>query len=124
MNTFTAINTVFNLIKNEILPAYKLHKPGNNDTEYCVINALPIAGQELKRCFVNVNLHVKDISFPDSTAAPDTARLEFLADHYLSILEENIIGNVHLYFENQGIEKENALKEHYINIRLLCNLID
>jgi hypothetical protein len=124
MTTFDAVNTVYGLLKNQGLPVFKFEKPGGDEKEYIVINSLPITGGILKKCYVNVNIHVKDISFPDSTTAPDSLRLEQLAGTYSKLLEKNIEGNVHLYFDKQGIEQEEALKEHYVNIRLLCNLIE
>lgn len=124
MTTFDAINTVYNLLKGLELPVFKYAKPGGDESEYIVINSLPIAGDVLQRCYVNVNVHVKDIVFPDSTVAPNTLRLEQLADTYSTLLEKNIEDNVHLYFDKQGVEREDALKEHYINIRLLCNLLN
>jgi hypothetical protein len=124
MTTFDAINTVYNLLKGLELPVFKYAKPGGDESEYIVINSLPIAGNVLQRCYVNVNIHVKDIVFPESTSAPNTLRLEQLAETYSDLLEKNIVDNTHLYFDKQGVEREDALKEHYINIRLLCNLIN
>ncbi len=124
MTTFDAVNRVYGLLDGLELPVFKYAKPGGNENEYIVINSLPISGDVLQKCYVNVNIHVKDIVFPDSTTAPNTLRLEQLAASYSALLAKNIEGNTHLYSDKQGVEREDALKEHYVNIRLLCNLIN
>lgn len=124
MTTFDAVNRVYDILKNQDLPVFKYTKPGGEEKEYIVINALPISGDVLKKCYVNVNIHVKDIDFPDSTTVPNTSRLEQLANTFSELLNENIDKDIHIYFDRQGIEREEALKEHYVNIRLKCNLIE
>lgn len=121
--TFEAIQRVYDLVKTGPLPAFKLNKMGAH-AEYAVVNASPMSGVELKRCHVNVNIHVADIKNQDGTTVANTKRLEELSTHYAAMLEEIYTDDMALYYVSQGVEREDALKEHYANIKLMCKLID
>jgi hypothetical protein len=120
---FEAINQVYKVVKSMSLPAFKMMKAGSHD-EYVVVNSMPVAGDTLKRCFVNVNIHVKDIDYPDADSLPNTKRLEELSLLYASALEKIEDSHICTYYVSQGIEREASLNEHFVNIRLMCNLIE
>lgn len=124
MNTFDAIDIVYSIVTNKGLPVFKLVKPSGDEAEYIVINSLPVSGDFHKKCLVNVNIHVKDIKIPNSTTAANTSRLKQLAALYAPLLEKNITTVAQIYLESQGIERDNSVGAHFINYRLLCNLID
>ncbi|PZX18107.1 hypothetical protein LX69_01144 [Breznakibacter xylanolyticus] len=121
--TFEVIQRVYDLVKTGALPVFKLNKLGTH-SEYVVVNAMPMTGVELKKCFVNVNIHVADIKISDGTTVANTKRLEELSTQYAGMLEEIDTNDMALYYVSQGIEREEALKEHYANIKLMCKLID
>lgn len=123
MTIFNAINAVYAALNNQGLPVHKLVKPADSG-ECVVINALPLAGSVLKRCYMNVNIYAKDLLVADGASLPNTARLNVLAGQYAPILEKIIINNAYLYLESEGIEADSAIKFHYLNFRLLCNLIE
>lgn len=123
--TIDAINVVYNLLKTFPLPVEKITGNGGGAKEYVVINSLPAQGDEIfQQCYVNVNIHVKDIDIAGGTSVPNVKRLGELASIYGDALEQNSEGDIYLFYVGQGIEREEALKEHYVNIKLLCNLID
>lgn len=121
---FEAIDHVFKFLKPMGLPTFKMAKPAGTESEYIVINALPITGSTLMKCYLNVNIHVKDIIVKDQPSLPNSKRLGELALIYSEVLEAIIAENMHIYYDRQGIERNETLNEHYVNIRLLCNLID
>lgn len=123
MTIFNAINAVYSALNNQGLPVHKLVKPAESG-ECVVINALPLTGSILKRCIVNVNIYAKDLLIPDGASVPNTSRLNALAAHYAPILERIINNNAYLYLESEGIEADSGIKFHYLNFRLLCNLIE
>lgn len=123
MTIFNAINAVYSALNNQGLPVHKLVKPAESG-ECVVINALPLTGSILKRCIVNVNIYAKDLLVPDGASVPNTSRLNALAAHYAPILERIINNNAYLYLESEGIEADSGIKFHYLNFRLLCNLIE
>lgn len=123
MTIFNAINAVYSALNNQGLPVHKLVKPAESG-ECVVINALPLTGSILRRCIVNVNIYAKDLLVPDGASVPNTSRLNALAAHYAPILERIINNNAYLYLESEGIEADSGIKFHYLNFRLLCNLIE
>lgn len=123
MTIFNAINAVYSALNNQGLPVHKLVKPAESG-ECVVINALPLTGSVFKRCYINVNIYAKDLLVPDGASVPNTSRLNALAAHYAPILERIINNNAYLYLESEGIEADSGIKFHYLNFRLLCNLIE
>lgn len=123
MTIFNAINSVYSALNNQGLPVHKLVKPADSG-ECVVINALPLTGSVLKRCYMNVNIYAKDLLVADGASLPNTARLNALAGQYAPILEKIINDNAYLYLESEGIEADSGIKFHYLNFRLLCNLIE
>lgn len=123
MTIFNAINSVYSALNGQGLPVHKLVKPAESG-ECIVINALPLTGSVLKRCYVNVNIYAKDLLVADGASLPNTARLNVLAGQYAPILKKIINNNAYLYLESEGIEADSAIKFHYLNFRLLCNLIE
>ena len=124
MTTFDAIDKVYNIVKGNGLEVYKLIKPAGDESEYIVINSLPVSGDILQRCIVNVNIHVKDIQISSSTSAPNTSRLKALANQFETLLLKNISNDAHIYLDGQGAEQDEATETNYINFRLMCNLIN
>jgi len=123
MTTFDAIDKLYNILSSQGLDVFKLVKPDGSEQEYVVINSLPISGEIIQRCLVNVNVHVKDIQVSGSTSVVNTSRLKVLANQFENILLKNIAQDAHIYLDGQGVEDDSALGTHYINFRLMCNLI-
>lgn len=118
-----AINKVFSLIKASSFgkPVYKLTKPSKTSvTEYVALNALPIGPGTLQKCYVNVNYHVKDLS----SGMPDFAKLEAGTATLMTFLESVTESGILIDFEQQEYFREDALGEHYSNIRLSVKIIN
>ena len=123
--TFDAVDIIWSYLNDRLsISVYKFQKPSKEENEYITINSLPVSSGILQRCYLNVNIHVKDIQLPDSTTVPDNVRLGELAAYVMGELTKVITGDFHFHFESQGLERNEALKEHYVNIKLLCNILN
>lgn len=118
-----AINEVYRLISGSAIatPVYKLTKPSKKkDTEYIVLNALPISSGILQKCYVNVNYHVKDFS----PGMADMVTLQDGTKALMDLLENVPAKGIIIDFESQEYFKETQLEEHYSNIRLSVKIIN
>jgi hypothetical protein len=116
-----AVNFVYALVSNLGIEAFKHTSSGKG--ERIVVNTLPLTGDILQRCFVNVNGYVPDIQVPDSTPVPNTKRLEEVETLVVNAIKNHInSGNIHLYIESIGVERNPSFDEHFINVRLKVNL--
>lgn len=119
-----AIDKVYSILAAETgvqTPAYKLTKPSKNtDSEYIVINALPISDGVLQKCRVNVNLHVKDLA----SGIPNMQTLETGTASLMTLLQEVTENGIIIDFESQEYFRESQLGEHYSNIRLSIKIIN
>lgn len=97
---------------------YRYSKPvDKKDDVYIVINSLPVNNGILQKCFINVNVHVKDMNGKEGYA--DSNKLDYLsgiiADHFT---DDVIDGNIIMQFKEQNTLPESELKSHYSNIRV------
>jgi len=118
-----AIQRVFSLIKDSeiTLPVYKLTKPDKKShLQYIVINALPISEGVLQRCYVNVNLHVRNLT----SGMPDLKKLEEGTAVLMALLEDVPATGIIINFEQQAYLREDSLNEHYSNIRLSVKIVN
>lgn len=118
-----AINRVFSLIKASAItsPVYKLSKPTDTvNSEYIVLNALPISEGVLQKCRVNVNYHVKDLK----PGIPDLGKLETGTAQLMTTLQEVPEKGIIIDFESQEYHCEPQLNEHFSNIRLSVKIIN
>lgn len=109
---------VFGLLSSITVPKYLIQKPtvlpGNAVIpEYVVINSLPIDADVMQQCIINVNYHVKDIS----PGVPDVTKLQAGSAAVLAILKKVSATTYLIDLESQEIIKENAIDEHYSNMR-------
>lgn len=119
----TAVNYVYGLVKDLGLPAFKHTSSGYG--ERLVVNSLPVTGFILQRCYVNVNGFVPDIQVAGSSPVPNTKRLEAVEKLITDFLGEHVnSGDVHIYVESIGVERNMALDEHFVNVKLKVNLIN
>lgn len=112
------IGVVRGLLGSITVPKYLTTKPTpkSSDTvinEYVVINALPINADVMQRCIVNVNYHVKDIA----PGVKNTTRIEAGSALVLAALKEVSVQSYMIDFESQETIREDALGEHYSNLR-------
>jgi len=108
------VTVVFGLLSGLSVQKYNFRKPTSaSDTEYVVINALPIDANIMQKCYVNVNYHVKDIG----DGMPDQVKLQAGAQAVLSLIQKVTAATYLIDFEGQEIFKEEALKEHFSNLR-------
>lgn len=101
---------------------YKVTRALNSRKEDIVINALPMAGDSLQRCFINVNVYVNnlviEVNGQNDPSLPDTARLQVLTSAIISLLED-VSADDHYYFvSGQQTIREEQLNQHYSNIKL------
>ena len=118
-----AINEVYRLISASTIetPVYKLTKPSKKkESQYIVLNALPISDGVLQKCRVNVNYHVKDLA----SGIPDMATLETGTASLMGLLQDVPAKGIIIDFESQEYFRESQLEEHYSNIRLSVKIIN
>lgn len=121
--TDAAINEVYRLISVSSVetPVYKMTKPSRKvDTEYIVLNALSITSGVLQKCYVNVNLHVKDLS----PGMADMVKLQDGTSALMTLLQDVPAKGIIIDFEMQEYHRESQLEEHYSNIRLSVKIIN
>jgi hypothetical protein len=122
--TDTAINRIYSLLTGAgglTCPVYKLNKPtANKDTEYVVINSLPVNSAVMQYCHVNVNYHVADLK----PGMADTETLEDGTASVQALLHQKDTTGILIDFESQEYIREQSLKEHYSNIRYFVKLLN
>ena len=108
------VGLVHGLLGSLSVKKYAYEKPTSaKDTEYVVINSLPITSDIMQKCIVNVNYHVKD----KAPGIPDKDKLNAGATAVLAILEKVSTTTYLIDSETQEQIKEPNLDEHYINLR-------
>jgi hypothetical protein len=120
------IGLVYSLLGSISKPKYLKTKPtAAKDSEYIVINSLPVNANVMQKCYVNVNYHVKDIDGgPGVGFVPDEAKLESGSVSILSILEKVSTTSYLIDFETQETIREEGLGEHYSNLRFSFKYIN
>lgn len=119
--TTDSVNFVYNLVKTLGLPTFKYTSTGKG--ERIVVNALPMTGYILQRSYVNVNGFVPDIEVAGSSPVPNTKRLAEVETLIVNLIESHVnSGDIHIYIESQGIERNPSFGEHFINVKLKVNL--
>ena len=108
------VGIVFGLLSTITKPKYLFTKPTiSTAPEYIVINSLPIDVNVMQKCYVNVNYHVKDIT----AGIPDITKITAGTNAVLAILKKVSTTAYLIDFESQEIIREDALGEHYSNLR-------
>lgn len=109
-----AVNQVYSLLAGIATPRFKDCKPTKTDVpEYIVINALPVSGGRVQRCYVNVNCHAKDMG----EGVPSRDKLDTMAYAVLDIIEKATTPTLLIDIESQELIREENLGEHYMNLR-------
>jgi len=102
------------------VPVYAWAKPTQSkETEYIVINSLPISAGVLQRTRVNVNYYTQDIF----EGVPNMAKLQPMTAALMELLEEISETGIMIDFETQEYIREKA-GMHYSNIRLFIKIIN
>jgi len=125
-DTNDAISVIWKDLKNANLnitgQIYKITRAINSRKEDIVINSLPMAGDSLQRCFINVNAYVNNlvvtIDGQNDSSLPDTARLKALTTAIISVLEDVSAADHYYFVASQQTLREELLNQHYSNIRL------
>lgn len=116
-----AVNYAYALAKNLGIEAFKHTSSGKG--EKIVVNTLPLTGDILQRCFVNVNGFVPDIEVAGGSSVPNTKRLEEVEALIVNLFENHVnSGDIHLYIESVGVERNPSFDEHFVNVKLKVNL--
>ena len=125
--TATAINEVFTNLKAGLnVPIFKYTNPTPKKVdEYVIINSLPISADIMQKCTVNVNYHVKDLS----VGIPDIEKLETGTENVLGLIQEIVnrdseFIDILIDYESQETLRDEALNEHYSNIRFTVKIIN
>lgn len=74
----------------------------------------------MQKCYVNVNCHVKDMS----DGVPDRAKIDSLANSVLTILQKVSNTNLLIDYESGELFREEALGEHYYNLKFSVKIIN
>ena len=112
---------VYGLLGSISTKKYIRTKPTSaKDTEYIVINCLPIPANLMQRCIFNVNYHIKDLS----SGVPDTTKLVSASISILNVLQKVTGANYLIDFESQETHSEEALGESFTNLRFTFKYIN
>lgn len=106
---------------------YKLQRPLGSTKEDIVINCLPVSNEQIQRATVNVNIYAQDIPIRVDGVqqhAPDIDRLQFLAAKAVHKLESIYYPGYSLVITQQSVIKEEAVNQHFINIRIEFRFIN
>jgi len=117
-----AIDKVYDILNAATgIGIFKLTKPSKRtDSEYIVINSLPMGPGVLQKCPVNVNYYVSDMQ----PGTPDLDKLETGTEQFMTVLEDVSETGLHIDFESQEYFREPGQDKHYSNIRLSVKLIN
>lgn len=108
------IDIVYGLLSSITVSKFKHTKPTHStDTEYVVINSLPIPANVMQKCLFNVNYHVRDII----DGAPDLTKLKNGETAVLNILQRVSTTYYLIDFESQETIRDADLGEHFSNLR-------
>lgn len=115
------VNLVFGLLTSLTVPRFAYVKPTRYKIqEYVVINGLPINAAVMQKCYINVNYHVRDIE----PGVPDMTKLQAGSTAVLNILQK-VDGTDYLIdFESQELFREEALEEHFSNLRFSIKTVN
>jgi hypothetical protein len=100
---------------------YKGQRPLGSEVEDVTINCLPITGDQLQRCVVNVNVFVPDLTISNEAgeeSVADFARLAELEPIALQAVKEYQSLTHSFYVQQATLFKDNESKSHYLNIRV------
>ncbi len=116
---------VYGLLDSITVPKFLFTKPPTTkETEYIVINSLPIDAYVMQFCYVNVNYYVNDMNGGAGIGnVPDIAKLKAGAILILDVLEEYNSVQFLIDFESQELIRQND-KEHYMNLRFSFKYIN
>jgi len=113
------IDTVYSLLSGLSVKKYKVTKPTKaSDSEYIVINCLPIPANVMQVCIFNVNYHVKD----KGDGIPDHEKISAGETAVLAVLEKVTASNYLIDFESQETFREEG--EHFSNLRFSFKYIN
>lgn len=118
VTTDYVIGVVYGLLASLTVKKYRIEKPPLKpgqipETEYIVINSLPIPADVMQKVFVNVNYHVADLS----NGSPDTEKLMAGSIKVLNLLQKVTGDNYMIDFEHQETHREQSLGESFSNLR-------
>ena len=121
-----AVDIVRGLLATITRPKYMITTPDfkslgqSRPAEYIVINSLPIGSNVMQKCYVNVNYHVKD----QGAGIPDITKINSGSAAVMVILEKVTESNYMIDYEGQETFREDALGEHYSNLRFSFKFIN
>lgn len=113
------IGIVYSLLSAITVPKYRNNKPTQaQPSEYIVINTLGIDANVMQKCRVNVNYHVKDLNAGTGVGfVINDTKLEAGTNLVKSILQKVSTSSYLIDFEGQETFYEEALDEHYSNLK-------
>lgn len=119
------VDIVVGLLSSITVPKYKKNKPTVlQPAEYVVVNTLGINADTMQVCHVNVNYHVKDINGGTSGYVPDDLKIEAGTNAIKAILQQVTSSSYLIDFDGQETIYEQALNEHYSNIKFTFRQIN
>ncbi|GEM_PF-1407005 len=125
MNTLIVLDTVFTVLTAgtavEAISGklFKTTRPPS-EKEDIVINTLPINNESIQECTFNVNVYVPDLKITYEGKAifvPNHKRLSELCAMAIADIECKHSTTYYIYVENQSIQEELEIRQHYVNVR-------
>jgi hypothetical protein len=115
------VGIVRGLLSSITTKKYLFTKPTDTVlSEYIVINALPINADVMQKCYVNVNYHVKDLA----QGTPDVTKITSGTTQVMAILKKVSSTSFLIDFESHELMREDALGEHFSNMRFSFKFIN
>jgi len=119
------IGIVYGLLSSINVKKYRITKPPLKvgqipESEYIVINSLPIPADVMQKVFVNVNYHVLDLA----SGVPDSEKLLTGSNRILAVLKKVTGANYMIDFEQQETHREESLGESFSNLRFSFKYIN
>ena len=113
------IGIVMGLLSSITIKKYRNNKSTlAQPAEYIVINTLGINADTMQKCRVNVNYHVKDLNCGTGVGyVSDDTKLEAGTNAVKALLQKVSTTTYLIDFEGQETIYDEALNEHYSNIK-------
>lgn len=102
---------------------FKYSRPNDLSVDAIVINSLPMTGDSLQECIINVNVFVRNASLQlfgkTDTSQPNSARLITLSKMVYEMFDNLWINGFSVWIEQEYTIDNAPLAEHYQNFRLM-----
>jgi hypothetical protein len=104
---------------------YNTDRPENSDKEDITINTISVNGEMPQGGTSNINIHVRDLTLKikgQEQRMIDRERLRIIFRLVISVLNAASVEGLIFWVSNETIIVEDAIKQHYTNLRITWNI--